>query len=264
MNPTKAEGAPQRSDRDLQELIGLIHETDTVELKLTVPDEDRRSTVVALGLDPLDAVLRQVYFFDTPDLALDGSGVVARARRTQNKPDDSVIKLRPVVPEDLPSDVRSSKTFNVEVDALPGGYVCSGSFKGELGAGDVKSAMAGSRPLHKLFSKDQRAFFAAHAPEAIELDDLSVLGPVHVLKLKFSPEGYGRKLAVEMWMYPDGSRILELSTRCKPNEAFQVAAESRAYLAERGVNLFGEQETKTRTALEFFSREMADQEPARR
>jgi hypothetical protein len=30
------------------------------------------------------------------------------------------------------------------------------------------------------------------------------------------------------------------------------------------VNLFGAQETKTRTALEFFSREMADQEPATR
>ena len=65
-----------------------------------------------------------------------------------------------------------------------------------------------------------------------------------------------------MWLYPDGSRILELSTKCKPGEAFQVAAETRAYLAERGVNLFGEQQTKTRAALEFFSREMADQEPA--
>ena len=256
------EGAPRLSDRDLQELIGLIHEADTVELKLTVPDEDRRSTVGALGLDPLDAVIRQVFFFDTPDLALDQSGVVARARRTQGKPDDSVIKLRPVVPEELPADVRSSKAFGVEVDALPGGYVCSGSFKGELGAGAVKKTMTGRHPLHKLFSNDQRAFFAAHAPEAIELDALSVLGPVHVLKLKSSPEGYDRRLVVEMWMYPDGSRILELSTKCKPNEAFQVAAESRAYLAGRGVNLFGEQETKTRTALEFFSREMADQEPA--
>ena len=35
-----------------------------------------------------------------------------------------------------------------------------------------------------------------------------------------------------MWLYPDGSRVLELSTRCATNEAFQVAAESRAFLAE--------------------------------
>lgn len=57
-------------------------------------------------------------------------------------------------------------------------------------------------------------------------------------------------------MYPDDSRILELSTKCLPKEAFQVAAESRAYLGERGVNLFGEQQTKTRTALEYFAQEM--------
>ena len=56
-----------------------------------------------------------------------------------------------------------------------------------------------------------------------------------------------------MWFYPDGSRILELSTKCAPAEAFQVAAETRAYLLGRGVDLAGEQQTKTRTALEFFA-----------
>ena len=48
-------------------------------------------------------------------------------------------------------------------------------------------------------------------------------------------------------------RIVELSTKCKPGEAFQVAAETRAFLAERGVDLLGEQQTKTRTALEYFA-----------
>jgi hypothetical protein len=250
---SSAHSPPGLSDDQLQEVLGLMREADTVELKLTVPDEDRRSTVVGLGLDPLDAYLRQVYFFDTPDLALDRKGVVVRARRTQGDPDDSVIKLRPVVPEELPSDVRSSKRFVVEVDAMPGGYVCSGSFKGELEAGEVKQAVSGERPLGKLFSKKQRAFFERHAPDGVELDDLSVLGPVTVLKLKLSPEGFNRKLAVELWFYPDGSHILELSTRCKTDEAFQVAAEARALLSARGVNLSGKQETKTRAALEYFS-----------
>ena len=57
-----------------------------------------------------------------------------------------------------------------------------------------------------------------------------------------------------MWLYPDGSRILELSTKCAPAEAFETAAEARAFLASKGVNLEGEQQTKTRTALEFFAR----------
>jgi hypothetical protein len=81
---------------------------------------------------------------------------------------------------------------------------------------------------------------------------------VLVLKLKFSPKGYERRLVAELWLYPDGSRILELSTKCKPGEAFQVAAETRAFLAERGVELFGEQQTKTRTALEFFAGQLSD------
>jgi hypothetical protein len=56
-----------------------------------------------------------------------------------------------------------------------------------------------------------------------------------------------------MWLYPDGSRILELSTKCKPKEAFQVAAEARAFLTRHEVNLGGDQHTKTKTAMEYFA-----------
>jgi hypothetical protein len=145
----------------------------------------------------------------------------------------------------------------VEVDAMPGGYVCSASLKGTLGTTDVKDVAAGRRAIRKLYSKEQRAFFAAHAPDGVEMDDLSVLGPITVLKLKFSPEGYGRRLVAELWLYPDGSRILELSTKCAPTEGFQVAAETRAFLSGQGVDLFGEQQTKTKTALEYFSRNLS-------
>jgi hypothetical protein len=186
-------------------------------------------------------------------LALNQQGIVVRARRVQKKGDDSVVKLRPVVPSDLPRDIRSP-SFGIEVDAMPGGFVCSGSMKRTLGSrGDVKAALTPNRRLSKLFSKEQRAFFAAHAPEGIELDDLSILGPILVLKLRFSPEGLDGRLVAELWVYPDGSRILELSTKCAPSEALQVAAEARAFLMGRGVDLGGEQETKTRAALEFFS-----------
>jgi hypothetical protein len=117
----------------------------------------------------------------------------------------------------------------------------------------------GTQALSKLFSKEQRSFFSANAPEAIDLDELAVLGPINVLKLKFSPKGYDRRLVAELWLYPDNTRILELSTKCKPEEAFQIAAEVRAFLIGNGVNLEGEQQTKTRTALEFYSREFAAQ-----
>jgi hypothetical protein len=241
------------SAEQIAELLELIKDSDSVELKLTVPESNQRSTVATFGMDPLEAQIRQVFFFDTPELTLDKHGVVVRARRIQGRGEDSVVKLRPVVPGELPADLRLSASFRVEVDALPGGFVCSGALKGTPAPGSVRSAVATELPVRKLFSKEQRALFAAHAPEGIALDDLSVLGPIFVLKLALTPERFGRKLVAEMWLYPDGSRLLELSTRCETGEAFQVAAEMRALLNEAGVDLEGEQQTKTRKALEYFS-----------
>jgi hypothetical protein len=250
---TPAAVPPSLSGEQLQELLGLIAGSDSVELKVTVPDSAHRSTLTALDIDPLDAQIRVVTFFDTPDLALNKAGVVVRARRIQGKGDDSVIKLRPVVPSDLPAELRRSESFNVEVDALPGGFVCSATMKGALRPTDVRRANRGDIPIRKLFSKEQRAFYAEHAPEGVALDDLSILGPIFVLKFRFEPEDLGRRLVTEAWFYPDGSRILELSTRAGTNEVFQVAAEARAFLAGRGIEFSGEQQTKTRKALEYFS-----------
>ncbi len=255
-------GGPLSED-DLLKMMALVNDADSVELKLSIPDSARWSTITALDIDPLDAQMRQVFFLDTPDLALNQRGVVVRARRVQGRGDDTVVKLRPVVPDELPDKLRRSPGVVVEVDAMPGGYVCSASFKGSLEQAVVKEAAAGRHPLRKLFSKDQRRFYADHAPDGLGLDDLSMLGPVTVLKLKLEPPEYGRRLVAELWVYPDGSRILELSTKCSPAEPFQVAAEARAFLAGRGIDLGGEQLTKTRTALEFFASELGGDAPAR-
>jgi hypothetical protein len=250
-----AKRAPQLSDEQLTELLALVEGADSVELKLTVPESDQRSAIGALDLDPLDAEIRQVFFFETPDLALFDSGVVARARRVQRKGDDSVVKLRPVVPSELPADFRQSPNMVVEVDAMPGGFVCSGSLKRTLGtATRVREAAKGERKVSKLFSKEQRAFFTANAPDGIELDDLAIFGPIFVLKLKSAPTGYKRKLVSELWLYPDNTRILELSVKCPPAEAFDVAARSRAFLHKHGIDVSGQQQTKTKTALKYFSK----------
>jgi hypothetical protein len=104
-------------------------------------------------MDPLESQIRLVSFFDTPDLALDRHGIVVRARRVQGRGDDSVIKLRPVQPKELKAQLRRSPDMVVELDAMPGGYVCSATLKNRLGTNDVKRALAASVPLRKLFSK---------------------------------------------------------------------------------------------------------------
>jgi hypothetical protein len=245
------------SEAKLAELMSLLHGSDTVELKLTIADSQQRATIKALEIDPLEAEIRQVVFFDTPDLALDRAGVVVRARRIQGRAGDAVVKLRPLDPDRVSGNLRRRDGFGVEVDAIPGRFVCSGRLKAQADSGAVYEVLLGKRPVRRLFTKAQRALYGAHAPDGIELDDLEVLGPIFLLKLKWQPRDYARKVVAEMWLYPDGSRILELSTKCLPSEAMQVAAETRVYLSERGIDLSGEQQTKTRTALEFFAGELS-------
>ena len=247
---------------ELGALIELMTGSDSVELKVTLPEEAQRSAVAALGIDPLEAQIRQVFFFDTPDLTLNEAGIAVRARRSQGRAGDTVVKLRPVVPEELPEDIRHSASLKVEVDAMPGGYVCSASMKGKATNEDIRTLVGGQGGIRKLFSKEQRAYYTAHAPEGLALDDLSILGPVFVLKLVTVPEELGRKLTVEMWLLPDGSRILELSTKGLPSEAFQMGAEARAYLERIGLDLSGDTQTKTKTALELLVAELKAKEAA--
>jgi hypothetical protein len=249
-----SESSNRLTDAQVGEVLALAKDADSVELKLTVPDSYRRQAAAALGVDPLDAQIRQVFFFDTPDLALNNVGVVVRARRVQGRGDDTVVKLRPVVPADVQQE-RASDNLVVEVDAMPGGFVCSASMKGALGPKAVKEVAAGSKGIRTLFSKEQRQFYKAHAPEGIELDDLSILGPITVFKLKVRPPELSMRLVAELWFYPDGSRIVELSAKAAPSDAFQAAAELRAFLAGKGLDVSGEQQTKTKTALEFFAAE---------
>ena len=140
-----ADGSERRlSDADVRNVMELLKSADSVELKATVPVGDHRATIAGLPLDPVEAQPRQVFFFDTPELALDAAGLVVRARRIQGGRGDTVVKLRPVVPEDLPAEMRRSGGFNVEVDVLPGGFVCSASFKGKATGQEVRDAVGGA------------------------------------------------------------------------------------------------------------------------
>ena len=77
------------STEQLAEVFRLLRGADSVELKLSVPDTNPPiGHRPASGSTSLDAQIRQVAFFDTPDLALNQNGVVVRARRVQRKPGD--------------------------------------------------------------------------------------------------------------------------------------------------------------------------------
>ena len=245
-------GRAQISGTELKRLLDLVRDADSVELKLTLPENARAGTGAALGVDPLEGQIRQVFFFDTPELALNAAGVVVRARRRQGEEADTVVKLRPVVPAELPEELRRSKSFNVEVDAMPGGFVCSASFKGRRTT--TRSGRRRGRP------PDPQALLEGAArvlcrPRArrLELDQLSVLGPIPILKLKIRPEGIraparGGAVAVS-GRFPDRRALHEgPALRGDPGRR---RGEELPHEHRRRPR--GEQQTKTKTALEFFA-----------
>ena len=60
------------------ELLAITKSCDSIELKVSVPPEDHATKAQDLGIDVTEAEIRQVVFFETPDLALDKAGVLTQ------------------------------------------------------------------------------------------------------------------------------------------------------------------------------------------
>ena len=119
----------------------------------------------------------------------------------------------------------------------------------------VREHLARGGRISKLFSNEQRGFFERYAPAGFDLDGLTTLGPIFVLKAKSVPSDVAAKLVGELWIYPDGSLIMELSTKSAPDSALRTAVSE--FLRGHGIDLSGEQQTKTKAALEFFANQLA-------
>jgi len=244
------------SAEDTKKLLYLVKNAKSVELKLSVPMEQHQESALSIGIDAVESQPRHVYFFDTADQALNRAGVIVRARRRPGGRADTVVKLRPVDPAMIDAELKRSDAFKVEVDAMPGGFfVCSASYKGVATGQEVLDVTQGRMPLRELFSREQLAFYDAHAPAGLDMNSLLVQGPILLLKLKHRPKGYKRGFTAELWLWKDGKHILELSTQCEPAEAFQVGVEFKAFLVDHGIDLGAKQETKTKTAMQKFKDE---------
>ncbi|MFD6176140.1 MULTISPECIES: hypothetical protein [unclassified Isoptericola] len=249
----RTRGSASYDTAQLADILALMPDVDAVELKLTVPGADHRRVLDRLGIDALDATIRQVAFVDTPGLDLSAAGLVVRARRTQRKDGDVTVKLRPMLPAEVPERVRRADGFKVEVDASPAGFTCSCSLTRRVPDRDVRALLGDVGRLPDTLDPEQRALLTDRLPPGTGLGDLRVLGPLTLLKARFAPANLPRRMVAELWFLPDGDRILELSTKAAPGAAFQAAAETKVFLAGRGVDLGAPQETKTRAALAAFA-----------
>src|SRR5262249_53453245 len=72
-----------------------------VEIKATIPESQIDLALKLYNLEQDDKE-RFIYFFDTPELELFASGIIARARRIVGCDHDSTVKFRPVEPDSVP------------------------------------------------------------------------------------------------------------------------------------------------------------------
>lgn len=238
---------------DLDDPAPRMRKVRTVELKFLVPETSHDAVLRAPAVDRRNVRLRQIWFFDTPDLALRDNGLILRARRNRRGDDDAVVKLRRPQPVPLPGRIRRSPNLRVELDALPGMSWWSASLGRTLAPAAIRSALRGKRPLSSLFSAEQRAFARGHAEHRIDLDGLSGLGPIDVARRRTAPGDGGPGLVVEDWTYPDGTRLVEVSARCRIDRVARVATAARHFLTEQGVDPDADQQTKTGLSLEHFA-----------
>ena len=148
-----------------------------------------------------------------------------------------------------------SAGFRVEVDAMPGGFVCSGVDEGRRSAGRCARGRRRGRAVRKLFSKEQRAFFAEHAPEGIEprrpvaaRPDLRAQARS---RRRTRPAARGGDVALPRRLAHSRALDQVPAGGGLPGRRGDAGVPRRS-----GFDLGGEQETKTRKALEFFSKQL--------
>jgi hypothetical protein len=152
-----------------------------------------------------------------------------------------------------------SPNLVLELDVQPCSAVLSAEVRQKLRPRAVAAAIAGRRPLRGLISAEQRDILRGRAGRDLDLGELIVLGPVVVLRSACGRAGLGGLTAAELWCYPDGSRMLELSVKCRPARAVEVAHRASEALAQRGIVVCGGSESKSARSVEFFAgRPIAD------
>ncbi|MBF6025434.1 hypothetical protein [Lysobacter niastensis] len=231
-----------------------LAEMDAVEVKVTIrPDQELRAAR-AMEVDEDTAEVRVIYFYDTPRLDLFKAGVALRARLVKGDDDDSTVKFRPVKADAIAEEWRRTEGFKLEADCVGNRVVCSASHTVVQQRDEIEEVAKGERAIAKLFSSDQERFLGEFYQGKFDFEELRVMGPIRVLRWKLKHKGFPYQLTIEEWRLPNGDDLVEASIKVPPDEAPRAHEEFDQHLKQLGLDPKGAQETKTRTALEYFAK----------
>src|SRR5262245_45655526 len=224
-----------------------------IEIKITAQARDEEAVRAALEAADIEAERREIWFFDTPSLDLFDRGLVLRARLVRGGADDSTVKLRPVDASTVAEHWRDTPGFEIELDAVGADTICSAKLSVDQDRGEIAAVAAGKRPIRSLFSKTQERLVEEYWGDDVSWEALSSFGPVAVRKWQFTPKGFQWEVTVEEWVLPDDTDLVEISIKAPPGEAAAASAAFLGQLRKRGFDPDGAQQTKTRSALRYFT-----------
>ena len=248
MNATTRRGASTRG-QVARQLAGV----DAIEIKVTIPDAQVDAALKRYKLTVDNDEERYIYFFDTPTLDLSKAGMFARARRIVGEEDDSTVKFRPVVPDEVPPNWRKFAGFKLEADASETGVVKSASLTMPVEKGLINQVVTGEKNVARLFTREQEDFLASIGKQHIDYNSLSVLGPLQAHRWQFEDPACPWRMTAELWKREDGARLMEVSIKTPVIQAAAAMAGFMAFLTEMGAEQDLQQQTKTRWALEHYA-----------
>lgn len=224
------------SPEALSRLGGSGAHAGSVELKtLLVPPAGPAAEALTGRRAPTWSV-RQTYLLDTADLDLVRAGVEIRLRRrARGRFDLSVTTRRSGTARGRPVP----RGVRVEFDIVPGALWQDIEVRREVDSTAAAEVIAGETASQELLSPTQRSWACSGGDEAVDdarLRDLTVHGPLVVHRLKVGAKRLGlRRADLEHFRYPSGRELLELSTRCWPQEVVATATAFEQLLDERDV-----------------------------
>jgi hypothetical protein len=107
--------------------------------------------------------------------------------------------------------------------------------KGKTTADDVRAAILEKMKIRDLFTKEQRAFYKANAPDGLKLSGLSVLGPINLMKLEVNPDGLNASSLPSCGCIPTARAFS--SSRPTPRAKTGLTPSSSPRLTERSSTL---------------------------
>lgn len=219
---------------------------DSVEMKTLLAPPAGAAAEALTGRHAPTWSVRQSYLLDTEELDLLRAGVEVRLRRRARGKFDLAVSARR---RGTDLGCYRPRGARVEYDVVPEGVWKDIEMRRDVDPATAASVIAGSAKAGELLSVTQSQWALTGGNETVDdarLSELRVHGPMVVRRVKVSAGGMGlHRVDLEHFRFPSGRELVELSTRCCPQEVPDIAAGFEQLLEERHVTVAPEYRTKT-------------------